>query len=147
MTKFVGLKAKTYSYLIDDSSEDKKAKGTKKCVIKQKIKFENYKNCLEANQIENKTNDLEKNQIEIDHIKENHREFMKNNKSMLESQQKFKSERHNAISEEINKVALSLNDDKRMQSVDSIETYAYGTSKCDDGDVTKEKIKEHNRNS
>ena len=54
---------------------------------------------------------------------------MKNNKSMLESQQKFKSERHNAISEEINKVALSLNHDKRMQSIDSIETYAYGTSK------------------
>ena len=37
MTKFVGLRAKTYSYLIDDCSEDKKAKGTKKCVIKNKI--------------------------------------------------------------------------------------------------------------
>ena len=36
MTKFVGLRAKTYSYLIDDCSEDKKAKGTKKCVIKNK---------------------------------------------------------------------------------------------------------------
>ena len=36
MTKFVGLKAETYSYLIDASSEDKKAKGTKKCVIKQR---------------------------------------------------------------------------------------------------------------
>ena len=42
MTKFVGLRAKTYSYLIDDASEDKKAKGTKKCVIKRKLKFENY---------------------------------------------------------------------------------------------------------
>ena len=41
-TKFVGLKAKTYSYLIDDNSEDKKAKRTKKCVIKRKLKFENY---------------------------------------------------------------------------------------------------------
>ena len=38
MVKFVGLKAKTYSYLIDDSSEDKKAKGTKKCVIKKRLK-------------------------------------------------------------------------------------------------------------
>ena len=38
MTKFVGLRAKTYSYLIDDGSEDKKAKGTKKCVIKRKLK-------------------------------------------------------------------------------------------------------------
>ena len=44
MTKFVGLRAKTYSYLIDDGSEDKKAKSTKKCVIKRKLKFENYKN-------------------------------------------------------------------------------------------------------
>ena len=42
--KFVALRAKIYSYLIDDSSEEKKeAKGTKKCVIKRKIKFENYK--------------------------------------------------------------------------------------------------------
>ena len=36
MTKFLGLRAKTYSYLIDDWSEDKKAKSTKKCVIKKK---------------------------------------------------------------------------------------------------------------
>ena len=54
VVKFVGLKAKTYSYLIDDNNEDKKAKGTKKCVIKRKLKFENYKNCLEATQLENK---------------------------------------------------------------------------------------------
>ena len=48
MIKFVGLRAKTYSYLIDDGSEDKKAKGTKKCVIKRKLKFKNCRNCLEA---------------------------------------------------------------------------------------------------
>ena len=61
MTKFVGLRAKTYSYLIDDGSEDKKAKGTKKCVIKkQQLKFENYKNCLEATQLYNKIKYLEK---------------------------------------------------------------------------------------
>ena len=54
MTKFDGLTSKTYSYLIDNSSEDKKAKDTKKCVIKRKLKFENYKNCLEATQLENK---------------------------------------------------------------------------------------------
>ena len=46
-------KAKTYSYLIADGSEEKKTKGTKKCVIKRKLKFENYKNCLEATQFEN----------------------------------------------------------------------------------------------
>ena len=37
ITKFVGLRAKTYSYLIDASSEDKKAKDTKKYVMKRKL--------------------------------------------------------------------------------------------------------------
>ena len=46
MTKFVGIRAKAYSYLIDDGSEDKKAKGIKKCVIKRKLKFGNSKNYL-----------------------------------------------------------------------------------------------------
>ena len=50
MKKFLELKAKTYIYSIDDGSEIKKAKGTKKCVIKNKLKFEHYKNCLEATQ-------------------------------------------------------------------------------------------------
>ena len=69
MTKFVGLRAKTYSYLIDDGSEDKKAKGTKKCVIKRKLKFENYKNCLEATQLDNKIKHLENNKTNIDSLK------------------------------------------------------------------------------
>ena len=43
--KFVGLRAKTYSYWIFGDSEDKKVKGAKKCVIKRKLKSEN---CLEA---------------------------------------------------------------------------------------------------
>ena len=54
-------------------------------------------------------------------------------------QQRFKSERHNVFTEEINKIALSSNDDKRMQSIDSIETYTFGTSKdlvSDKEDVT-----------
>ena len=117
MTKFVGLRAKTYSYLIDDNSEDKKTKDAKKCVIKRKLKFEDYKNCLEAAQIENKINHLEKNKMDVDSLKE----FIKNNNLMLETQQRFKSERHNVFTEEINKIALSSNDDKRMQSADSIE--------------------------
>ena len=69
MTKFVGLRAKTYSYLIGDGSEDKKAKGTKMCVIKRKLKFENYKICLEVTQLKNKINYLEKNKINIDSLK------------------------------------------------------------------------------
>ena len=47
MTLFVRLRAKTYSYLIDNCGEDKNAKGTKKSVIERKLKFENYTNCLE----------------------------------------------------------------------------------------------------
>ena len=54
MTKFVGIRAKTYSYLIDDSSENKKTKGTKTCFIKRNLKFENYQNCLGANHLDNK---------------------------------------------------------------------------------------------
>ena len=54
--EFVGLRKKTYSYLKDNNDEDKKAKGTKKCDIKRKLKFEDYKNYLEAAQIENKIN-------------------------------------------------------------------------------------------
>ena len=56
MARFVGLRAKTYSYLIYDSSDDKKAEVTKKCVIKIKIKFESYKNYLKATQLDNKIN-------------------------------------------------------------------------------------------
>ena len=48
---------------------------------------------------------------------------------MLKTQERFKSERHNVLPEEFNKISLSSNDDKRMQSIDSIKTYAYGTSK------------------
>ena len=51
MIEFVGLRAKTYAYLMDDDSEHKKAKGTKKCVIKQIFMFENYIDCLFNNKI------------------------------------------------------------------------------------------------
>ena len=71
MTKFVRLKAKTYSYLIDDGIEGKKAKDTKNCVIKIKLqyyKFENYKKCLEATKLQNKISYLEKNKISKDSL-------------------------------------------------------------------------------
>ena len=84
-------------------------------------------------------NYLEKNKIDIDSIKE----FIKNNKSILKTQQRFKSERHNVFTEEcFYKIALSSNDDKRMQSIDLIETYAYATSK--DLVSDKEEIKCNN---
>ena len=98
MTEFVALRPKTYSYLMDDGGSDKKAKGTKKCVIKQRLKFGDCKDCLLNNEI------------------------------VLKSQQRFKSERHDVYTEEINKVALSSNDDKRLQTFDRITLYPYGTS-------------------
>ena len=52
MKEFVGLRATTYSYLKDNNSEDRKAKGRKNCVIKRKLKFEGCNNCLEAPQYE-----------------------------------------------------------------------------------------------
>ena len=73
MSKFVGLRAKSYSYLIDVDSEDLNAKGTKMCVIKRRLKIENYKNCLEATQLENKINYLEKNEINKDSLKKKKR--------------------------------------------------------------------------
>ena len=64
---------------------------------------------------------------------------MKGNKLVLKTQQRFKSDGHNVFTEEIDKIAFSSNDNKRMQSVDSIETYAYGMSK--DLVTWKEEIK------
>ena len=98
MKEFCALRAKTYSYLMDDNSEVKKSKGTKKCVIKRRLMFENYKDSL----------------------------F--NNKTILKSQQRFKSDHHKVYTEEVNKIALSSNDDKRLQTHDKITTYPYGTN-------------------
>ena len=60
MKKFASLRAKIYVYLIDDGNEDKKAKRTKKFVIKTNLKLENYKNCLEPTELENKMNHIQK---------------------------------------------------------------------------------------
>ena len=97
MKEFVGLRAKTYAYLMDDDSEHKKEKRTKKCVIKR-LMFKNNKYCL----------------------------F--NGKIILQSQQRFKSDCHNVYTEQINKIALSSNDGKRLQTFDTITTYPYGTN-------------------
>ena len=86
-------------------------------------------------------NHFEENKIDIDGP-EDQKEFIENNKLILKSQQRFKSEKHNAFIEEVYKIALSSNGDKIMQSFDSIETYSHGTSKqlvC-----KKEKIKYNN---
>ena len=98
MREFAALRPKTYSYLTDDGNSDKSAKGTKKCVIKLRLKFNDYKDCLLNNEI------------------------------ILKSQQRFKSQRHNVYTEEVNKIVVSTNDDKRLQSYDRITSYPYGTS-------------------
>ena len=96
ITEFVALRPKTYSYLTDDCKENKKAKGTKKCVIKRMIKFDDYKKCI------------------------------LNSEVILKSQQRFESKGHDIYAENINKIALSSNDDKRLTASDKITSYPYG---------------------
>ena len=92
ITEFVTLRPKTYSFLTDDGKEDKKAKGTKKCVIK----FNDYKKCLLNGEI------------------------------ILKSQQRFISNKHDVCTEDVNKIALSNDDDKRIVSPDKISSYPDG---------------------
>ena len=93
--EFIALRTKTYSYLTDNDKIDKKAKGTKKCIIKKMIKFDDYKKCL------------------------------LNDKVILKSQQRFISNKHDVYTENINKLALSNNDDKRIVSSNKISSYPY----------------------
>ena len=81
---------------MDDDTVDEKAKGTKECVIKRCLMFNNYM------------------------------ESLKEKKKVLRSQQGFKSDGHDVYTVNINKVALSFNDDKRLIAYDGITTYPYG---------------------
>ena len=96
ITEFVTLRPKRYSFLTDDGKEDKKAKGTKKCIIKKMIKFNDYKKCLLDDEV------------------------------ILKSQQRFISKKHDVYTENINKIALSNNDDKRIVSSNKISCYPCG---------------------
>ena len=51
---------------------------------------------------------------------------MFNNKTILKLQQRFKSDHHNVYAEEVNKIALGSNDDKRLRTFDRVTTYPYG---------------------
>ena len=59
---------------------------------------------------------------------ENYKDCLFNDKTILKSQQRFKSDCRNAYTEQINKIALSSNDEKRLQTFDKITTYPYGTN-------------------
>ena len=52
---------------------------------------------------------------------------LKNITAIFKSQQRFKSKKHDVYTEEVNKIALSSNDDKRLQTFDGITSYPYGT--------------------
>ena len=58
---------------------------------------------------------------------ENYKDCLFNNKTVYRSQERFKSYYHDVYTEEVNKIALSSNDDKRLQTSDKITTYPYGT--------------------
>ena len=92
MNEFCALRAKTYSFKLGDDTENKRAKGTKKCIVKREITFKNYADALFKD------------------------------KSLIKSQQRFRSYHHKVYTEEVNKIALSSSDDKRIQ------TYPYGTN-------------------
>ena len=94
MTRFCALRAKTYAFLIDDYN--KEAKETRKCVIKNNLSFDHYKDTLFKNE------------------------------TKMASQLSFKSDCHSIYTNEINKIALNSNDDKRLQTFDRITTYPYG---------------------
>ena len=96
--EFCALRAKTYSYLMEDDSVTKRANGVKRCVIKRRLMFGNYKDSL----------------------------F--NNETIIRSQLRFKSDRHNVYTEEVNKIALSSGDNKRLQTFDRVTTYPYGAN-------------------
>ena len=96
MKEFCTLKAKTYAYLMDEDIEHKRAKGTKRCIIKRRMMFGNYKDSLS------------------------------NNKTILRAQVRFKSDLH--MYTEVNKIALNSNDNKRLQTIDRIMMYPYGTN-------------------
>ena len=59
---------------------------------------------------------------------ENYKDCLFNGEVILKSQQRFKSDHHKVYTEEVNKIALSSNDDKRLQTFDRITTYPYGTN-------------------
>ena len=96
ITEFIALRPKKYSYLTDNDKIDKKAEGTKKCVIKKMIKFDDYK------------------------------KYLLNDKVILKSQQRFISNKHDVYTEDVNKIALSNDDDKRIVSPDKISSYPFG---------------------
>ena len=100
--EFVGLRAKLYSYKMDEGGESKKCKGIKKQVVVTSITHEDYKTCLRTG------------------------------KEQLRKQNILRSYEHEVYTEEVNKVALSAQDDKRYILGDGVHTLAWGHYKIKD---------------
>ena len=98
MKEFCGLRAKTYAYLLNDDSANEKVKEANKSVIKRELLFRNYADCLFKD------------------------------KTLIKSQQRFKSGYHNVYTEQINKTDESSNDDKELQTFNKVTTYPHGTN-------------------
>ena len=98
MTEFVALRAKMYAYrkLDEGEPEDKRCKGTKKCVVAASLTFEDYKKCL----FEGKT--------------------------MYREQMLFEHKKHDVFTVNKCKIALNREDDKRIIQSDGITTLARG---------------------
>ena len=114
MSVFATLRLKTYSYLADYKNKNRKEKQILNLKIIKIIQ----------KQLKLKTKYIIQNKIILMWIifKKYH-EFISNNKLILKSQERFRSEK------QVNNVELSANDGKRIQSIDSIETYTYETNK------------------
>ena len=93
--EFVGLRAKLYSFIMEDGKENKRCKGVKKQVVESSITHEDYKTCLRTG------------------------------KELLRKQNILRSYDHDIFSEEVNKIALSAADDKRYILDDGIHTLAW----------------------
>ena len=100
--EFVGLRAKLYSFVMDDGEETKKCKGVKKQVVESSISHEDYKTCLTTG------------------------------KEQLRKQNILRSYNHEVYTEEVNKIALSAQDDKRYILSDGVHTLAWGHYKIKD---------------
>ena len=100
--EFVGLRAKLYSFIMDDGKETKKCKGVKKQVVESSISHKDYKTCLLTG------------------------------KEQLRKQNIIRSYNHEVYTEEVNKIALSAQDDKRYILSDGIHTLAWGHYKIKD---------------
>ena len=94
--EFVGLRAKLYSFIMEDGKENKRCKGVKKQVVESSITHEDYKTCLRTG------------------------------KEQLRKQNILRSYEHEVFTEEVNKIALSVLDDKRHILSDGIHTLAWG---------------------